>query len=64
MKNRVECMSCGTILVEIGNNQVNGRYLKKDETICPECWGRCEECGDWYRTGEGCPKHEEAKLLH
>ena len=58
-----ECLTCGTTLVEIGNKQVNGRYTK-DKLICPDCWGQCPECADWYRTGDSCPKHEDSELIH
>jgi hypothetical protein len=62
-----ECTTCGTTLVEISPhslNLVNGRVLGRDELICPECWGQCPECDDWYITGHGCPKHEDAELTH
>ena len=64
MEDITECLTCGTKLVEIGHNQVAGRYLRNENLICPNCWGRGPECGDWYRTGEDCPKHEDAELLH
>jgi hypothetical protein len=64
MEEVTECLKCGSALVEIGGNLVNGRQMNPKELICPDCWGRCPECGDWYRQGEDCPKHPDAELMH
>jgi hypothetical protein len=61
MSGKAECLTCGTTLVEVGSNLVDGRKINPNELICPACWFRCSECGDWYITGFDCPKHPDAE---
>lgn len=42
-----KCLMCGTELVPLGNEEVNGRYVKSD-AICPLCHKQCPNCGNWY----------------